>query len=253
MAIKFGRPLEASRLAPVSPLLPPRERESGEGAPVDRLDLAVRPRRNRRAEWVAAHGARERAHHRRPDLAAVRGRRRQKSAAPVASMPGVERLSVDRGGARGRARGEAHASPASRCFPTPTRRCATTTGSEALNPDNLVCRAIRAIKKEVPEIGVLCDVALDPYTSHGHDGLLMRRRHPQRRDRRGAGPAGAGPGRGRLRHHRAVRHDGRPRRRHPRGARRRPVSATCRSWPMRPNTPRPSTARSATRSARRQR
>ncbi len=46
------------------------------------------------------------------------------------------------------------------------------TGSEALNPDNLVCRAIRAIKKEVPEIGMLCDVALDPFTSHGHDGLL---------------------------------------------------------------------------------
>ena len=45
-------------------------------------------------------------------------------------------------------------------------------GSEALNPDNLVCQAIRAIKKAVPEIGVLCDVALDPYTSHGHDGLL---------------------------------------------------------------------------------
>ena len=44
--------------------------------------------------------------------------------------------------------------------------------SEALNPDNLVCRAIRAIKRGVPEIGVLCDVALDPYTSHGHDGLL---------------------------------------------------------------------------------
>jgi porphobilinogen synthase len=45
-------------------------------------------------------------------------------------------------------------------------------GSEALNPDNLVCRAIRAIKKEVPDVGILCDVALDPYTSHGHDGLL---------------------------------------------------------------------------------
>src|SRR5205814_5528232 len=43
---------------------------------------------------------------------------------------------------------------------------------EALNPDNLICRAIRAIKKEVPEVGVLCDVALDPYTSHGHDGLM---------------------------------------------------------------------------------
>ncbi len=46
------------------------------------------------------------------------------------------------------------------------------TGSEALNPDNLVCRALRAIKKEVPEIGLLADVALDPFTSHGHDGLL---------------------------------------------------------------------------------
>ena len=45
-------------------------------------------------------------------------------------------------------------------------------GSEALNPDNLVCQAIRAIKKEVPGIGILCDVALDPYTSHGHDGLM---------------------------------------------------------------------------------
>ncbi|MGA8960355.1 MAG: porphobilinogen synthase, partial [Pseudolabrys sp.] len=46
------------------------------------------------------------------------------------------------------------------------------TGSEALNPDNLVCRAIAAIKREVPEVGILCDVALDPFTSHGHDGLL---------------------------------------------------------------------------------
>mgnify|MGYP003338481445 CR=1 FL=1 len=45
-------------------------------------------------------------------------------------------------------------------------------GSEALNPENLVCQAVRAIKKEVPDIGILCDVALDPYTSHGHDGLL---------------------------------------------------------------------------------
>jgi porphobilinogen synthase len=45
-------------------------------------------------------------------------------------------------------------------------------GTEALNPENLVCRAIRAIKQAVPEVGILCDVALDPYTSHGHDGLL---------------------------------------------------------------------------------
>jgi porphobilinogen synthase len=46
------------------------------------------------------------------------------------------------------------------------------TGSEALNPNNLVCQSVRAIKKEVPEIGVRCDVALDPFTSHGHDGLI---------------------------------------------------------------------------------
>src|SRR5262249_27427693 len=45
-------------------------------------------------------------------------------------------------------------------------------GTEGLNPDNLVCRAVRAIKHEVPDLGILCDVALDPYTSHGHDGLL---------------------------------------------------------------------------------
>jgi porphobilinogen synthase len=46
-------------------------------------------------------------------------------------------------------------------------------GSEALNPDNLVCQSVRAIKNEFPDLGILCDVALDPYTSHGHDGLLQ--------------------------------------------------------------------------------
>ena len=59
-----------------------------------------------------------------------------------------------------------------RCSPTPTRACATRPGAKRSIPDNLVCHAIRAIKKEFPEIGILCDVALDPYTSHGHDGLL---------------------------------------------------------------------------------
>ena len=59
-----------------------------------------------------------------------------------------------------------------RYFPYTDPALRDETGSEALNPDNLVCSAIRAIKKEVPEIGILCDVALDPFTSHGHDGLL---------------------------------------------------------------------------------
>ena len=50
---------------------------------------------------------------------------------------------------------------------------ASVRASEALNPGNLVCRAVRAIKAKVPDIGIICDVALDPYTSHGHDGLLI--------------------------------------------------------------------------------
>ena len=86
-------------------------------------------------------------------------------------MPGVERLSVDEA-VRAAERAAKLAIPCLALFPytEPGRR--DEAGSEALNPDNLVCRAIRAIKKEVPDVGVLCDVALDPYTSHGHDGLL---------------------------------------------------------------------------------
>jgi porphobilinogen synthase len=57
-------------------------------------------------------------------------------------------------------------------FPYTDPALRTPEGGEALNPDNLVCRAVRAIKREVPEIGIPCDVALDPYTSHGHDGLV---------------------------------------------------------------------------------
>jgi porphobilinogen synthase len=57
-------------------------------------------------------------------------------------------------------------------FPNTPAGLRSDDGREALNPDNLVCRAIRAIKKEVPDVGVLCDVALDPYTSHGQDGLV---------------------------------------------------------------------------------
>lgn len=48
----------------------------------------------------------------------------------------------------------------------------TADAKEAINPDNLICRAVKAIKSEVPEIGIICDVALDPYTTHGHDGVL---------------------------------------------------------------------------------
>jgi len=90
---------------------------------------------------------------------------------PIASLPGVSRWSVD--GIVTRAK-EARdlGIPCIALFPNtqPDRR--TDDGKEALNPDNLMCRAIRALKDAVPDIGVLTDVALDPYTSHGHDGLL---------------------------------------------------------------------------------
>jgi porphobilinogen synthase len=62
--------------------------------------------------------------------------------------------------------------PALALFPNTPRELRDENGSEALNPDNLVGRALRAIKKEFPELGLVADVALDPYTSHGHDGVM---------------------------------------------------------------------------------
>jgi len=91
---------------------------------------------------------------------------------PVLSMPGVERVSPDVLAKRAK---EAHALgiPAIAIFPqTPPER-KTPDGEEAFNPDNLVCQAVRAVKDAVPEIGVVCDVALDPYTTHGQDGLVQ--------------------------------------------------------------------------------
>ena len=180
-----------------------------------RLDLAVRPRRNRKAEW-ARRLVRENvltADDLIWPLFLVDGHASR--AAPVPSMPGVERLSVDEA-VRDAARAAELDIPCLALFPYTDPKLRDDDGTEALNPDNLVCRAIRAIKKEVPQIGMLCDVALDPYTSHGHDGLLRDGVILNDETVDGAGAAGAGRGGSRRRHHRAVRHDGRPRRRHPR-------------------------------------
>ncbi len=89
----------------------------------------------------------------------------------VDSMPGVDRLSVDLV-ADAAAQAKELGIPCIALFPytDPSKR--SPDGAEALNPDNLVCRAVRAVKSQVPDIGVLCDVALDPYTDHGHDGLM---------------------------------------------------------------------------------
>lgn len=92
-------------------------------------------------------------------------------AQPVEAMPGVERLTIDRAVAKARA---AHGLgiPALALFPYTDPGLRSEDGGEALNPDNLVCRAVAEIKAKVPDIGIICDVALDPYTSHGHDGLV---------------------------------------------------------------------------------
>ena len=90
---------------------------------------------------------------------------------PIASMPGVARLSIDLAVKAAKQAAELGI-PVIALFPNTPDAARSDDGQEALNPANLVCRATRAIKDAVPHIGILCDVALDPYTAHGHDGLL---------------------------------------------------------------------------------
>jgi porphobilinogen synthase len=90
---------------------------------------------------------------------------------PVSSLPGVSRWSVDRIAEKAREARDLGI-PCVALFPNTPRELRTDDAREALNPDNLICRAIREIKDKVPEIGILTDVALDPYTSHGHDGIV---------------------------------------------------------------------------------
>jgi len=89
----------------------------------------------------------------------------------VPSMPGVERLSID---LTVKAVGEAKALgiPAVAVFPVTPQELKTPSGREATNSDNLVCRTVRSIKEAHDDIGVICDVALDPYTTHGQDGIV---------------------------------------------------------------------------------
>jgi porphobilinogen synthase len=163
MAIKYGRPLENTvRFRPVEAEAPASRAQP--------LDLTTRMRRNRKSEW-ARRMVRENVLTTNDliwPLFVVDG---NKARIPVASMPGVERLSVDEI-VRDAVRAAELDIPCIALFPYTEPGLRDDTGSEACNPDNLVCQALRAIKKEVPDIGILCDVALDPYTSHGHDGLM---------------------------------------------------------------------------------
>ncbi|MCF8471072.1 MAG: porphobilinogen synthase [Parvibaculum sp.] len=90
---------------------------------------------------------------------------------PVPTMPGVDRLSVDEA-VRSAEETATLGIPVIALFPYTPASSRDPAGSLATDPENLICRATRAIKAAVPGIGILCDVALDPYTSHGHDGLM---------------------------------------------------------------------------------
>ena len=90
---------------------------------------------------------------------------------PIGSLPGVSRWSVDRIGAKAREAADLGI-PCIALFPNTPNELRTDDAREALNANNLICQSIKAIKDAVPEIGVLTDVALDPYTSHGHDGMI---------------------------------------------------------------------------------
>ena len=89
----------------------------------------------------------------------------------IPSMPGVERLSIDLLTENVKRAADAGI-PAVALFPVTPVEKKTIDGKEACNPGNLICRTIQALKKAAPEIGIITDVALDPYTTHGHDGIL---------------------------------------------------------------------------------
>jgi porphobilinogen synthase len=90
---------------------------------------------------------------------------------PIATLPGVSRWSIDNIAKRAK-EAQALGIPCIALFPNTPQALRTPDGREALNPDNLICRAVKAIKDAAPDVGVLTDVALDPYTEHGHDGLV---------------------------------------------------------------------------------
>jgi porphobilinogen synthase len=148
----------------VTPLKPPR------AAARDRLDLVERPRRNRKSEW-ARRLVKENVLTTNDLIWPIFIQDGVNTRTPVAAMPGVDRLTVDLA-VEEAARAVALDIPVVAIFPYTDPDLRDPTGSEALNAQNLTCRACRAIKAKVPEIGLLTDVALDPYTSHGHDGLL---------------------------------------------------------------------------------
>ncbi len=163
MAKDPSDPIPLHKPQPRPARVPPPEMPAG-GFPATRL------RRNRRTPWsrnLVAENALSAHDFIWPVF--IQDGDNQRDAVP--SMPGVDRLSVDLA-VEAAAEAADLGIPAIALFPYTRPAKRTEDGGEALNEENLVCTAVRKVKAQVPDIGILCDVALDPYTSHGHDGLL---------------------------------------------------------------------------------
>lgn len=135
-----------------------------------KLTLTHRPRRNRRTDW-SRRLVQETALTVNDLIWPVFVIDGEKTRQRVPSMAGVDRLSIDEL-VREASKAADLGIPALALFPNTDPALRDEAGTQAFNPENLVCRAVRVLKKEVPQIGVITDVALDPYTSHGQDGLM---------------------------------------------------------------------------------
>ncbi len=137
---------------------------------VDRITGRRRLRRNRRTDWSRrlVRESRLTVDDLIWPIFVIDGENRRE---PIGAMPGIERLSADLA-AKEAERGAKLGIPAIALFPYIDMELRDRTGSEILNPDTLMCRAARAIKQAAPEIGIITDAALDPFTDHGHDGIL---------------------------------------------------------------------------------
>ncbi|MGE0768422.1 MAG: porphobilinogen synthase [Hyphomicrobiaceae bacterium] len=131
---------------------------------------STRLRRNRKADWTRRLVAENRLS--TSDLIwpifLIDGAERR---VPVTHMPGIDRVNVEEAVAEAE-KAATLGIPAIAPFPNIDRNLRDPVGSEAVKANNLMCRAVSAIKSAVPEIGIITDAALDPYTSHGHDGVL---------------------------------------------------------------------------------
>ena len=134
------------------------------------MELSIRMRRNRKSPWARAM-VRENSVTAADLIWPIFIVDGEKKRIAIEAMRGVERFSIDEA-VREAEKAAKLGIPAIALFPYTDPALRDAEGSEALNADNLICRACRAIKRAVPEIGIITDVALDPYTSHGHDGLL---------------------------------------------------------------------------------